>query len=218
MGFFNFFSKEKKETLDKGLSKTKESVFSKIARAVAGKSKVDDEVLDNLEEVLITSDVGVETTLNIIKRIEERVAKDKYVNTQELNKILREEIAALLTENNTVDSDDFTVPEGKKPYVIMVVGKARPQDRRDDQPVVDRLHGRLAQRRLHDTGRVVERSRNLVGRHLADALHVAAETHRIPLDRLVADLGDEFVENGVLLRENVQCHIGSVLMVSRGSC
>ena len=115
MGFFNFFSKEKKETLDKGLSKTKESVFSKIARAVAGKSKVDDEVLDNLEEVLITSDVGVETTLNIIKRIEERVAKDKYVNTQELNKILREEIAALLTENNTV-------PEGKKPYVIMVVG------------------------------------------------------------------------------------------------
>jgi len=122
MGFFNFFSKEKKETLDKGLSKTKENVFSKIARAVAGKSKVDDEVLDNLEEVLITSDVGVETTLNIIKRIEERVAKDKYVNTQELNKILREEIAALLTENNTVDSDDFTVPEGKKPYVIMVVG------------------------------------------------------------------------------------------------
>ena len=122
MGFFSFFSKEKKETLDKGLSKTKESVFSKIARAVAGKSKVDDEVLDNLEEVLITSDVGVETTLNIIKRIEERVAKDKYVNTQELNKILREEIAALLTENNTVDSDDFTVPEGKKPYVIMVVG------------------------------------------------------------------------------------------------
>ena len=87
MGFFNFFSKEKKETLDKGLSKTKESVFSKIARAVAGKSKVDDEVLDNLEEVLITSDVGVETTLNIIKRIEERVAKDKYVNTQELNKM-----------------------------------------------------------------------------------------------------------------------------------
>lgn len=122
MGFFSFFSKEKKETLDKGLSKTKESVFSKIARAVAGKSKVDDEVLDNLEEVLITSDVGVETTLNIIKRIEERVAKDKYVNTQELNRILREEIAALLTENNTVDSEEFAVPEGKKPYVIMVVG------------------------------------------------------------------------------------------------
>ena len=122
MGFFSFFSKEKKETLDKGLSKTKESVFSKIARAVAGKSKVDDEVLDNLEEVLITSDVGVETTLNIIKRIEERVAKDKYVTTQELNRILREEIAALLTENNTMDSEDFSVPEGKKPYVIMVVG------------------------------------------------------------------------------------------------
>ena len=122
MGFFSFFSKEKKETLDKGLSKTKESVFSKIARAVAGKSKVDDEVLDNLEEVLITSDVGVETTLNIIKRIEERVAKDKYVTTQELNRILREEIAALLTENNTMDSEEFSVPEGKKPYVIMVVG------------------------------------------------------------------------------------------------
>ena len=108
MGFFSFFSKEKKETLDKGLSKTKESVFGKIARAVAGKSKVDDEVLDNLEEVLITSDVGVETTLKIIKRIEKRVAQDKYVNT--------------LTENNTVDSEEFTVPEGKKPYVIMVVG------------------------------------------------------------------------------------------------
>ena len=122
MGFFSFFSKEKKETLDKGLSKTKESVFSKIARAVAGKSKVDDEVLDNLEEVLITSDVGVETTLNIIKRIEERIARDKYVTTQELNRILREEIAALLTENNTMDSEEFSVPEGKKPYVIMVVG------------------------------------------------------------------------------------------------
>ena len=122
MVFFSFFSKEKKETLDKGLSKTKESVFSKIARAVAGKSKVDDEVLDNLEEVLITSDVGVETTLNVIKRIEERVARDKYVNTQELNNILREEIAALLTENNTTDSDDFSVPADKKPYVIMVVG------------------------------------------------------------------------------------------------
>ena len=122
MGFFSFFSKEKKETLDKGLSKTKESLFSKISRAVAGKSKVDDEVLDNLEEVLITSDVGVETTLNIIKRIEERVARDKYVTTQELNRILREEIAALLTENNTMDSEEFSIPEGKKPYVIMVVG------------------------------------------------------------------------------------------------
>ena len=112
MGFFSFFSKEKKETLDKGLSKTKESVFSKIARAVAGKSKVDDEVLDNLEEVVITSDVGVETTLNIIKRIEN--AADKYVNTQELNHILRDEIAALLTENNSDDVADFDVPIEEK--------------------------------------------------------------------------------------------------------
>ena len=122
MGIFSFFSKEKKETLDKRLSKTKESVFGKIARAIAGKSKVDDEVLDNLEEVLITSDVGVDTTLKIIKRIEKRVAQDKYVNTDELNGILREEIAALLTENNTVDAEDFNIPEGKTPYVIMVVG------------------------------------------------------------------------------------------------
>lgn len=122
MGFFSFFSKEKKETLDKGLSKTKETVFGKIARAIAGKSKVDDEVLDNLEEVLITSDVGVETTLNVIKRIEERVAKDKYVNTEELNGILREEIASLLAENNTDDTEGYEIPEGKKPYVIMVVG------------------------------------------------------------------------------------------------
>ena len=122
MGLFNFFSKEKKETLDKGLEKTKESVFSRIARAVAGKSKVDDEVLDNLEEVLVTSDVGVETTLKIIKRIEERVARDKYVTTEELNKILKEEIAALLTENNAVDAVNFDIPIDKKPYVIMVVG------------------------------------------------------------------------------------------------
>ena len=122
MGIFSFFSKEKKETLDKGLSKTKESVFGKIARAVAGKSKVDDEVLDNLEEVLITSDVGVETTLKIIKRIEERAARDKYVNAKELNNILREEIAALLTENHSEDVADFDVPANKKPYVIMVVG------------------------------------------------------------------------------------------------
>ena len=122
MGFFNFFSKEKKETLDKGLSKTKESVFKKIARAVAGKSKVDDEVLDNLEEVLITSDVGVETTLKIIKRIEKRAADDKYVNTQELNKLLRDEIASLLTENNSDNVEDFSLPNAKKPYVIMVVG------------------------------------------------------------------------------------------------
>lgn len=122
MGFFDFFSKDKKETLDKGLAKTKESVFSKITRAVAGKSKVDDEVLDNLEEVLVASDVGVETTLEIIKRIEERVAEDKYINTEELNRILKEEIAALLTENNSVDAEKFETPEDKVPYVIMVVG------------------------------------------------------------------------------------------------
>lgn len=122
MGIFSFFSREKKETLDKGLSKTKESVFSKLTRAIAGKSKVDDDVLDDLEEVLITSDVGVETTLKIISRIEKRAEKDKYVNTQELTAILREEIAALLTENNTEDADGFVLPEGKKPYVIMVVG------------------------------------------------------------------------------------------------
>lgn len=122
MGIFNFFSREKKETLDKGLSKTKESVFSKLTRAIAGKSKVDDDVLDDLEEVLITSDVGVETTLKIISRIEKRAEKDKYVNAQELTAILRDEIAALLTENNTEDADGFVVPENKKPYVIMVVG------------------------------------------------------------------------------------------------
>ena len=122
MGIFSFFSKEKKETLDKGLSKTKENVFSKITRAIAGKSKVDDEVLDNLEEVLITSDVGVDTTLKIISRIEDRVARDKYVTTSELTAILREEISSLLTENHTEDLESFTVPEDKKPYVIMVVG------------------------------------------------------------------------------------------------
>lgn len=122
MGIFSFFSKEKKETLDKGLSKTKENVFSKITRAIAGKSKVDDEVLDNLEEVLITSDVGVDTTLKIIERIEKRVAKDKYVTTDELTALLRDEIASLLTENNTEDGEGFTLPEDKKPYVIMVVG------------------------------------------------------------------------------------------------
>lgn len=122
MGIFSFFSKEKKETLDKGLSKTKENVFSKITRAIAGKSKVDDEVLDNLEEVLITSDVGVDTTLKIISRIEDHVARDKYVTTSELTAILREEIASLLTENHTEDLESFTVPEDKKPYVIMVVG------------------------------------------------------------------------------------------------
>ena len=122
MGFFSFFTKEKKETLDKGLSKTKQNVFTKITRAIAGKSKVDDEVLDNLEEVLITSDVGVETTLKIIDRVEKRVARDKYVTTQELTGLLRDEIATLLTENNTEDGVGFDVPADKKPYVIMVVG------------------------------------------------------------------------------------------------
>ena len=122
MGLFDFFSKEKKETLDKGLSKTKEGVFSKLARIVAGKSQVDENILDDLEEVLITSDVGVETTLRIIDRIEKRVAREKYINTNELNSILREEITALLTENDVEDAGEFSVPEGKKPYVIMVVG------------------------------------------------------------------------------------------------
>lgn len=122
MGLFGLFNREKKETLDKGLEKTKQSVFSKIARAVAGKSKVDDDVLDNLEEVLITSDVGVDTTLKIIKRIEERVARDKYVSVSELNAILRDEIAALLTENNSIDSDNWDLPSGHTPYVILVVG------------------------------------------------------------------------------------------------
>ena len=123
MGLFSFFSKDKKEVLDKGLEKTKTSVFSKIARAVAGKSTVDDEVLDNLEEVLITSDVGVETTLKIIKRIQERVARDKYMGTSELNGILREEISALLVENNPDDeTEPFSVPAGRKPYVVLVVG------------------------------------------------------------------------------------------------
>lgn len=123
MGILDFFSKQKKETLDKGLEKTKESMFSKLSRIVVGKSKVDDSVLDDLEEVLITSDVGVDTTLKIIERIEERVAKDKYVNTEELSKILREEIVDLLTENNSGDnSDGFSLPLDYKPYVIMVVG------------------------------------------------------------------------------------------------
>ena len=123
MGFFGLFSKKKQqETLDKGLEKTKTSVFDKLARAVAGKSKVDDEVLDNLEEVLITSDVGVETTLKIIRRIEDRVARDKYVSTNELNGILRDEIAALLAENNTEDLKDWDLPTDHRPYVILVVG------------------------------------------------------------------------------------------------
>lgn len=122
MGLFSFFSKDKKETLDKGLEKTKSGFFDKMARAIAGKDRVDEDVLDNLEEVLVTSDVGVDTTLRIIKRVEERVARDKYVGTGELNHILRDEIAQLLTENNTEDTEGFTLPEGKRPYVIMVVG------------------------------------------------------------------------------------------------
>jgi len=122
MGIFSFLSKDKKEALDKGLNKTKENFFSKIAKAVAGKSTVDADVLDNLEEVLLTSDVGVNTTLKIIKRLEDRIAKDKYVGTQQLNSILKEEIASLLTENNTQDVTDFSTPADKKPYVIMVVG------------------------------------------------------------------------------------------------
>ena len=122
MGLFGLFSNKKKETLDKGLEKTKESVFGKLARAVAGKSTVDDDVLDDLEEVLITSDVGVETTVKIIRRIEERVARDKYVSTSELNRILREEIAILLSENHSDDLADWEFPADHKPYVILVVG------------------------------------------------------------------------------------------------
>ena len=121
MGIFSFFSKEKKEKLDKGLEKTKESVFSKLTRIVAGKSKVDAEVLDDLEEVLINSDVGVQTTVKIIERIESRVAKDKFLGTSELNSILREEISDLLTENHSEEFQDFSIPD-KRPYVIMVVG------------------------------------------------------------------------------------------------
>ena len=120
MGIFSIF--KKKETLDKGLERTRESVFGKISRAIAGKSTVDDDVLDDLEEVLITSDVGVDTTLKIIDRIQKRVARDKYISTSELNNILREEIAALLEENNTGDLDEWDLPQGDKPYVILVVG------------------------------------------------------------------------------------------------
>ena len=124
MGLFSFFSKEKKEVLDQGLSKTKQSVFSKIARAIAGKSEIDDEVLDNLEEVLVTSDVGVETTLKIIDRVQKRAARDKFMNTNELNKLLKDEIAQLLMENNSNDGgDSFNIPTTPgQPYVIMVVG------------------------------------------------------------------------------------------------
>ncbi|MBI9041273.1 signal recognition particle-docking protein FtsY [Lutibacter sp.] len=120
--FKKIFSKEKKESLDKGLEKSKTSFFSKLSKAVAGKTKVDDDVLDNLEEILISSDVGVNTTLKIIERIEARVAKDKYLGTDELNKILREEIAGLLAETNVGNETDFVIPANKKPYIIMVVG------------------------------------------------------------------------------------------------
>lgn len=123
MNFFKkIFSSEKKETLDKGLEKSKTSFFSKLSKAVAGKSKVDDEVLDNLEEVLVSSDVGVDTTLKIIERIEARVARDKYLGTDELNAILREEIASLLSETHSGEATDFELPKDKKPYVLMVVG------------------------------------------------------------------------------------------------
>ena len=122
MGIFNFFSKEKKETLDKGLEKTKKGLFDKLKRAVAGKSKIDDDFLDNLEEVFITSDVGVDTTLKIIERLQQRVAREKYVTTDELNGLLCDEITQMLSENNNANSEDFTVPSNNKPYVIMVVG------------------------------------------------------------------------------------------------
>ena len=123
MGLFNkIFSREKKETLDKGLEKTKQGVFEKIKHAVAGKSTVDDDVLDNLEEVFVTSDVGVDTTVKIIDRLQERVARDKYVNTAELNELLCDEISQMLADNNNAELEDFTVPEDSKPYVIMVVG------------------------------------------------------------------------------------------------
>ena len=123
MGIFSFFTREKKEVLDQGLSKTKQSVFSKIARAIAGKSEIDDEVLDNLEEVLVTSDVGVETTLKIIDRVQKRAARDKFMNTNELNKLLKDEIAQLLMENNTEDGGTFDIPTTSgNPHVIMVVG------------------------------------------------------------------------------------------------
>ncbi|MEO0310501.1 MAG: hypothetical protein RIQ89_158 [Bacteroidota bacterium] len=123
MGLFNFFSKEKKETLDKGLEKTKESFFSRITKAVVGKATVDADVLDNLEEVLVSSDVGVNTTLKIIHRLEDRVARDKYISTGDLNKIMKEEVAALLSENNTSDATELSLPASTtKPYVIMVVG------------------------------------------------------------------------------------------------
>ena len=122
MGLFKFFSKEKKETLDKGLEKTKEGFFSKVKRAIAGKDKIDDDFLDELEDIFITSDVGIDTTLKIIDRIKARVAKDKYVSTSELNELLKEEVTELLVGDDDNDTEDFVVPADKKPYVIMVVG------------------------------------------------------------------------------------------------
>jgi fused signal recognition particle receptor len=122
MGLFSFFSRDKKSELDKGLEKTRESVFARISKAIIGKSKVDDDVLDELEEILVSSDVGVETTLRIIERIQKRVARDKFLGTAELNDILRDEISALLQENNSGDGEDFDLPVDTKPYVIMVVG------------------------------------------------------------------------------------------------
>lgn len=122
MGFFNIFSKDKKEVLDKGLDQTKQSFFSKISKAIVGKSSVDDEVLDNLEEILLSADVGVTTTLRIIEKIQDRVSKDKYLGTSELNQVLKEEIASLLEENNTGDYSEFSIPTQEEPYVIMVVG------------------------------------------------------------------------------------------------
>ena len=123
MGFFDkFFNKDKKEDLDKGLEKTKEGFFGKISRAIAGKSSVDVEVLDELENILISSDVGLDTAVKIIERIESRVSRDKYVNATELNELLRDEIVALLAENNTVDTEDFELPAGKKPYILLVIG------------------------------------------------------------------------------------------------
>ena len=122
MGLLSIFSKEKKESLDKGLEKTKSGIFSRLAKAIVGKSSVDAEVLDSLEEILVSSDVGVSTTLKIIKRLEDRVAKDKYVGTDELNKLLKEEITSLLNENNNSDSYEFSIPENIRPFVIMVVG------------------------------------------------------------------------------------------------
>jgi fused signal recognition particle receptor len=122
MGIFSKFSKDKKETLDKGLEKTKTSIFTKLSKAVAGKSRVDEDVLDRLEETLVSSDVGVETTLRIIERLQARAAKDKYISTGELNSLLKDEIVQLLQENNAEDTDEFSIPIDTNPYIIMVVG------------------------------------------------------------------------------------------------